>query len=305
MFQVPQDHDVSSAIPCFLFMLFIFCTVLYPFTERHAQPYFFHVLIRQTTTEYQEAIQATEDIEPPAVGFAKTADYKGGESNLLITMAITGRLSNTSYIGFQYSVENVMDHLTTNGITAIPGERRSIEELEGMSWNLKPPEQTSVRVPSRVAVNEILNRSVKEVTATDWGEEFSDDEVTTGKVTILSEVKEESDWDDDERNAQIIKKHKEHAFPTAADDAESSTSYQPPPDAIMGPAVYPPARQNPQQTYRPDYQFGYPQGKGNTFYGGYGEYHNSQWTLPPAWMESGVMLVLPADPGLWSDVISR
>ncbi|GJR13838.1 Orf y [Tanacetum coccineum] len=53
-----------------------------------------------------------------------------------------------------------MDHLTTTGITAIPGERRSIEELEGMSWHLKPPEQTSVCVPSRVAVNERLNRSV-------------------------------------------------------------------------------------------------------------------------------------------------
>nr|GFB98207.1 hypothetical protein Ccrd_010332 [Tanacetum cinerariifolium] len=57
-------------------------------------------------------------------------------------------------------VENVVDHLTTNGITAIPRERRSIDELEGMSWNLKPPEQTSVRVPSRVAVNKRLNRSV-------------------------------------------------------------------------------------------------------------------------------------------------
>ncbi|GJT07837.1 hypothetical protein Tco_0842299 [Tanacetum coccineum] len=38
---------------------------------------------------------------------------------------------------------------------------RSIEELEGMSWHLKPPEQTSVRVPSRVVVNERLNRSVR------------------------------------------------------------------------------------------------------------------------------------------------
>ncbi|GJY36790.1 hypothetical protein Tco_0422168 [Tanacetum coccineum] len=28
-------------------------------------------------------------------------------------------------------------------------------------------------------------------------------------------------------------------------------------------------------------------------------------TLPTAWTESGVMLFLPADPGLWSDVISR
>ncbi|GJR81583.1 hypothetical protein Tco_0152368 [Tanacetum coccineum] len=86
--------------------------------------------------------------------------WQGGESNLLITMALTGRLSNTSYMGFQYSVENVVDRLTTTGIAAIPGKRRSIEELKGMGWHLKPPEQTSIRVPSRVAVNERLNRSV-------------------------------------------------------------------------------------------------------------------------------------------------
>ncbi|GJS71691.1 hypothetical protein Tco_0704532 [Tanacetum coccineum] len=86
--------------------------------------------------------------------------WQGGESNLLITMALTGRLLNTSYMGFQYSVENVVDHLTTTGIIVIPGERRSIEELEGMSWHLKPPEQTLVCVPLRVAVNERLNRSV-------------------------------------------------------------------------------------------------------------------------------------------------
>ncbi|GJT19083.1 hypothetical protein Tco_0877789 [Tanacetum coccineum] len=55
---------------------------------------------------------------------------------------------------------NVVDHLTTTGITIIPGERRSVEELEGMSWNLKPSEQTMVCVPSRVAVNERLNRSL-------------------------------------------------------------------------------------------------------------------------------------------------
>nr|GEX84807.1 hypothetical protein MA16_Dca006990 [Tanacetum cinerariifolium] len=284
-------------------------------------------------------------------------------------------------MGFQYSMENVVNHLTINGMTAIPGEIRSIEELEGMSWNLKPPEQTSVRVPSRVAVNERLNRSVslrferyrqtpqpprysvdqrdrevigndnldedeehfvgicsqtpqikhtpydvcfcedclneariledkplnkepsgkwdyyvrydapinitpiEEVTATGWGEEFSDEEVTPGKVTILNEAEEESDWDDDKRSGgktlviqeklaqsqqdfldeylpqwddQLATRkqrselecenpfaaNREHAFPTAADDAESSTSYQPLPDAIMGPAVYPPARQN-------------------------------------------------------------
>nr|GEU50081.1 hypothetical protein [Tanacetum cinerariifolium] len=156
--------------------------------------------------------------------------WQGGESNLLVTMAMFGRLSNTSYMVFQYRLDNVVDHLTTTGITAIPDERRSVEELEGMM--------------------------------------------------------------------QIINKQEEHAFPTAT-DAKSSTSYQPPPDAIIGPALFPPTRQNPQLTYKPDYQFGYPQGRGNAFNGGYEEYHNLQLTLPPTWTESGVMLVLPANPGLW------
>ncbi|GKF23017.1 hypothetical protein Tco_0075339, partial [Tanacetum coccineum] len=40
-----------------------------------------------------------------------------------------------------HGMENVVDHLTTTSITTIPGETRSIEELEGMSWHLKLPEQ--------------------------------------------------------------------------------------------------------------------------------------------------------------------
>ncbi|GJU80639.1 hypothetical protein Tco_1283004 [Tanacetum coccineum] len=348
--------------------------------------------------------------------------WQGGESNLLITMALTGRLSNTSYMGFQYSVENVVDHLTTTGITAIPGERRSIEELEGMSWHLKPPEQTSVRVPSRVAVNERLNRSVslrferyrqtpqpprysvdqhdREVIRNDnldedeehfigiclqtpqeehisydvkmqttilnpeykkfgsqlvgemnsqmmklpqermiqnqqefldeylpqWDEnlaiqkkeseskwenpfaaksgenhnhtilqiskDIDDDGLPYPKFrnhTILHISKEENDDDDlpypkfrnfKQMAAKIIKKHEEHAFP-------SSSSQQNQPTAI-----------NPHSECQS-------WGHHKIFNGGYGEYHNSQWTLPPAWTESGVMLVLPSDPGLWSEVISR
>ncbi|GKC13819.1 Orf y [Tanacetum coccineum] len=101
-----------------------------------------------------------------------------------------------------------------------------------------------------------------------------------------------------------LQKHEEHAFPSTLQE-ESTQSYQPPHDSIMGPSVYPSTQHNPQPFYRPDYQFRYPQGKGKTFSGGYGKYYNSQWTLPPAWTESGVMLVLPADPGLWSEVISR
>nr|GEY76418.1 hypothetical protein [Tanacetum cinerariifolium] len=80
--------------------------------------------------------------------------WQGGESNLLVTIAMIDMLSNTSYMRFQYIVDNVVDHLTTTGITAILGEIRSVEELEGMSLNLNPSEQTSVRASSRVVVNE-------------------------------------------------------------------------------------------------------------------------------------------------------
>nr|GEU96849.1 integrase, catalytic region, zinc finger, CCHC-type, peptidase aspartic, catalytic [Tanacetum cinerariifolium] len=139
------------------------------------------------------------------------------------------------------------------------------------------------------------------------------------KVTILNGLEEESDWDDDERKlewenpfaakhgedhtilhlskeeennndlpypkfqnfkkvaVQIIKQHEEHVFPSISQE-DSTESYQPPHDSIMGPSVYQLTQHNPQPFYRLDYQFGYPQ---------------------------GVMLVLPADPSLWSELISR
>ncbi|GKD08162.1 hypothetical protein Tco_1187847, partial [Tanacetum coccineum] len=207
--------------------------------------------------------------------------WQGGESNLLVTMAMMGKLSNTSYMGFQYSVDNVVDHLTTTGITTIPGERRSVEELEGMRWNLKPSEQTMVHVPLRVEVNERLNRSLslqferyhrapqparysvdqheQEILDNDHLDEdeehfigicLQDPQTQHIPYDILLHLSKKEEKDDDlpypkfrkfkQLAAQIINKHEEHAFPTALDDAESSTSYQPPPDAIMGPAVYPP-----------------------------------------------------------------
>ncbi|GJU57302.1 hypothetical protein Tco_1235068 [Tanacetum coccineum] len=42
---------------------------------------------------------------------------------------------------------------------------------------------------------------IEEIAATGWGDEFSNDEVTPGKVTILEE---RSDWDDDERSGGKI-----------------------------------------------------------------------------------------------------
>ncbi|GKB76797.1 hypothetical protein Tco_0943692, partial [Tanacetum coccineum] len=42
---------------------------------------------------------------------------------------------------------------------------------------------------------------IEEITATGWGDEFSDNEATTGKVTIIDE---KEDWDNDERSGGKI-----------------------------------------------------------------------------------------------------
>nr|GEU49109.1 TPA: orf y [Tanacetum cinerariifolium] len=211
-------------------------------------------------------------------------------------MAMIGRLSNTSYMGFQYSVDNVVDHLTTTGITAIPDDETTPgrvtilnESEERSDWDDDERSGGKILViQEKLAQNqqdfldEYLPQWVdqlatrKQRSELEWENSFA---TKRGKDhTVLHLLKNEEKDDDlpypkfqkfKQLAAQIIKKHEEHAFPIATDDEESSTSYQPPPDAIMGPTVYPPARQNPQPAYKPDYQFGYRQGKGNTFYGGY------------------------------------
>ncbi|GJT19076.1 hypothetical protein Tco_0877782 [Tanacetum coccineum] len=140
--------------------------------------------------------------------------WQRGESNLLVIMAMIDRLSNTSYMGFQYSVDNVVDHLTTTGITTIPGKRRSVEELKGIRWNLKPSEQTmswerwsvlgepSGKWDYYVRYDAPINITlIEEIAATGWGDEFSNSEATPGKITILDE---KDNWDDDERNGGRI-----------------------------------------------------------------------------------------------------
>ncbi|GJT38726.1 hypothetical protein Tco_0938591 [Tanacetum coccineum] len=107
-------------------------------------------------------------------------------------------------MGFiQYRRRNRVDHHSPQtGITSTQQhswKEEVMEELEGMSWHLKPPEQTSVRVPSRVAVNERLNRSnhktpIEEVAAT-VGRLFS--MMKTKKLPQKGNYsRRRSDWDD-------------------------------------------------------------------------------------------------------------
>ncbi|GKC76377.1 hypothetical protein Tco_1127151, partial [Tanacetum coccineum] len=301
--------------------------------------------------------------------------WQGGESNLLVTLSMVGRLSNTSYVGFNYNIENVVDHLSTRGISTIPGERRTMQELEGQSWHLRPFENETVKTPTGVAVHQRINRTTSlrferyrsqtpsraSVDQRDQ-EVMGDDEETLLAAVAFAEEKPhqvkgrkrskkqknrkkqkcytfgepsgkwdyyvrydithptipinevaatESEWEnpfavksggnqekneescfhlneDDELPYPKFKKEVERilanevAYPTA-DEASSSGIYNPPIDSMIGP---PPKSQ-----------------KG--FKGDYGNYHNQQWSLPPAYAGTGALLVLPEDPGLWDDTISR
>nr|GEU79030.1 ORFIII-like polyprotein [Tanacetum cinerariifolium] len=270
--------------------------------------------------------------------------WQGGESNLLVTMAmiVNERRNRTLSVQFEryrrtpqparYSVDQHDREILGN-------DHLDEDEEHFIGICLQAPQTEHVPYDicfcedclneARILEVEPLNKTKrsnkpkrsKQKPWEKWStlDDWDDDERSGGKILVLQEQfsqnqqdfldeylpqwddrlaiqkqKLEMEWENPfaAKRAQIINKQEEHAFST---DAESSTSYQPPPDAIIGPAVYPPARQNTQLTYKPNYQFGYPQGRGNAFNEGYGEYHNSQWTLPPAWTKSGVMLVLPTD----------
>lgn len=53
------------------------------------------------------------------------SNWQNGEASLLITRGVTGRLSNTSNVGFAYSIENVVEHLESRGVRALPGRSYS------------------------------------------------------------------------------------------------------------------------------------------------------------------------------------
>ncbi|KAJ4792967.1 polyprotein [Rhynchospora pubera] len=64
--------------------------------------------------------------------------WQGGESNLLLSRSLIGRLSNTSHTNFRYNVQNVADHLASRGVRAIPGSQRTTTELRGRQWLVRP-----------------------------------------------------------------------------------------------------------------------------------------------------------------------
>ncbi|KAJ4793648.1 polyprotein [Rhynchospora pubera] len=73
--------------------------------------------------------------------------WQGGESNLLLSRSLIGRLSNTSHTNFRYNIRNVADHLASRGVRAIPGSQRTTTELRGRQWLVRPAVISQVQNP--------------------------------------------------------------------------------------------------------------------------------------------------------------
>ncbi|KAG6474551.1 hypothetical protein ZIOFF_068489 [Zingiber officinale] len=87
-------------------------------------------------------------------------EWNSAESNLLITRGLIGRLTNTSYAGFRYNVQNVADYLASTGIHAVAASPRTITELQGMRWILQPPANSQIRNPQEVRTSTLMDGSI-------------------------------------------------------------------------------------------------------------------------------------------------
>ncbi|ATZ69467.1 ORF3 polyprotein [Cacao swollen shoot Ghana J virus] len=67
-------------------------------------------------------------------------NWQNGEANLLITRAMTGRLSNTPNVAFAYQIEGATEYLASHGVRAIAGKKFNLQHLRNQQWVLKPPQ---------------------------------------------------------------------------------------------------------------------------------------------------------------------
>ncbi|QHG11155.1 polyprotein [Pitaya badnavirus 1] len=77
----------------------------------------------------------------------KGYDGYRGESNLILTRQLVGRLTNTGFAGFKYTIDDVVAYLASKGVQALPGQKYSADTVLGGRWKIKPPSAASAKVP--------------------------------------------------------------------------------------------------------------------------------------------------------------
>nr|AYD60109.1 ORF3 protein [Dioscorea bacilliform RT virus]AYD60112.1 ORF3 protein [Dioscorea bacilliform RT virus] len=122
-------------------------------------------------------------------------DYQNSEANLLITKGLIGRLSNTSNVGFAYTIDGVADYFITHGVQALKGMPLTTDDFQGTLWNIKPsriviPAQPTVADDRELADGSISMRfgayKPAPVPALEASEEFDSDEIQMVNVLTTS-----------------------------------------------------------------------------------------------------------------------
>ncbi|ATZ69472.1 ORF3 polyprotein [Cacao swollen shoot Ghana K virus] len=88
-------------------------------------------------------------------------NWQNGEANLLITRAMTGRLSNTPNVAFAYQIEGATDYLASHGVKAIAGKKFDLQHLRNQQWVLRPPQSEIVPMqPRSVETRNLVDGSI-------------------------------------------------------------------------------------------------------------------------------------------------
>nr|ASG91844.1 polyprotein [Cacao swollen shoot virus] len=88
-------------------------------------------------------------------------NWQNGEANLLITRAMTGRLSNTPNVAFAYQIDGATDYLASHGVRAIAGKKFDLQHLRNQQWVLRPPQPAILPMqPRAVETRNLVDGSI-------------------------------------------------------------------------------------------------------------------------------------------------
>uniref|UniRef100_A0A8F8XBN9 RNA-directed DNA polymerase n=1 Tax=Rubus yellow net virus TaxID=198310 RepID=A0A8F8XBN9_9VIRU len=116
--------------------------------------------------------------------------WEGGDSNMIITRSLVGRLTNTSITSFEYRIDSVTDYLASNGVACIPGQKWSVANRSG-EWELQPSRIAApLAVPTDARLRQNPNGNIS-LRFTDFRDQRIVEEGETSEPEGRPETKEE------------------------------------------------------------------------------------------------------------------
>nr|ATZ69490.1 ORF3 polyprotein [Cacao swollen shoot Ghana Q virus] len=122
--------------------------------------------------------------------------WQAGEANLLVTRGMVGRLSNTSNVGFAYSIQGVTDYLASHGVSALQGREYSTTEVQGRNWTIRPARPVAIPMqPTSVQTRNLVGGAISM--------RFNN----YGPARQTENIHHNTDDEEDEDEASIVSEH--------------------------------------------------------------------------------------------------